>query len=57
MSNTYKSLDDEIMSNPELREALDKGIDDLEAGRLYSRDEARRMIRQQTEERLNARAV
>ncbi len=50
-----QSVDDLILNNPRIRAALDRGIDDLEAGRVVSRDEAKDIIEKRMEDLINAR--
>ena len=52
-----QTLDELILNNPRIRTALDRGIDDLEAGRTYPRDEANKLIEKKYEELINARAA
>ena len=43
------TLDEEIYNNPRLKDALDRGIDSVESGRVISKDEAIRMLGQRIE--------
>ena len=47
-----RTLDNEIMKNVSLRTELDRGIDDLKAGRVYTEEEAERLIIKKTKELL-----
>ncbi len=50
-----QTVDNLILNNPRIRAALDRGIDDLEAGRVVSRDDANDIIEKRMEELINAR--
>lgn len=47
-----RTLDNEIMKNVSLRTELDRGIDDLKAGHVYTEEEAERLIIKKTKELL-----
>ena len=52
-----QTVDELILNNPRIRSALDRGIDDMEAGRVFSREESKALIEKKTEELINAKVA
>ena len=48
-----QTVDELILNNPRIQIALDRGIDDLEAGYVFSREESKVIIEKKTEKWIN----